>query len=60
MVDQEPSTCQVSQATGNESLNLPLVKMIHLEDLEQTVLRLVKKSLDQAAQQTGDRAVLPL
>ena len=59
MADQEPSTSQVSQATGNEPLNIPLVKMIRLEDLEQTVLGLVKKNLDQTTQQTGDRAMLP-
>ena len=34
------------QATGNESLNIPPAKMICLEDLEKTVLGLVKKSLD--------------
>ena len=59
MADQEPSTSQVLQATGNESLNIPPAKMIRLKDLEQTVLGLVKKSLNQATQQTGDRAVLP-
>ena len=47
MADQEPSMSQVSQATGNESLNIPPAKMIRLEDLEKTVLGLVGKSLDQ-------------
>ena len=47
MADQEPSTSQVLQATGNESLNIPPAKMIRLEDSEKTVLGLVKKCLDQ-------------
>ena len=34
MADQEPSTSQVSQATGNESLNIPPAKMIRHEDLK--------------------------
>ena len=59
MADQEPSMSQVLQATRNESLNIPPAKMIRLEDLEKTVLGLVKKSLNQTTQQTGDRAVLP-
>ena len=59
MADQEPSTSQVSQATRNKSLNIPTVKIIRLEDLEQTVLGLVKKSLDKTTQHTGERAVLP-
>ena len=60
MGDQEPSTSQVPQATGNESLDLPLAKVIHLNKLEQTVLGIVKKSLDRETQQTDDRAMLPL
>ena len=60
MADQEPSTSQVLQATGNELLNIPPAKMIRLEDLEQTVLGLVKKSLDQITQLTRDQAVLLL
>ena len=59
MADQQHSTSQVLQATGNESLNIPPAKMICLEDLEQTVLGLEKKSLNQTTKQTGDRAVLP-
>lgn len=38
MVDQEPSTPQVSQASGIESCHPPPAKMIHLKELEQTVL----------------------
>ena len=58
MADQEPSTSQVLQATGNKLLNIPPAKMVCFEDLEQTVLRLVKKSLDQITQLTRDQAVL--
>ena len=54
MADPEPSKYQVSQATRNKSLNPPPAKMINLKELEQTVLGLVKKSLDQTTQQTGD------
>lgn len=59
MADPEPSTPQISQASGDGSVNPPLAKMIHLEELEQTVLGLVKKSFKQAYLQTGDQGTLP-
>ena len=54
MADQGPSTFQVSQASRDESFTPPPAKMIHLEEVEQTVLEQVKKSFDQATKQTDD------
>ena len=54
MADPEPSTPQISQASGDSSGNPPPVKMILLEELEQIVLGLVKKSCEQAYLQMGD------
>ena len=54
MADPEPSTPQISQASGDGSVIPPLVKMIGLEELEQTVLGLGKKSFEQAYLLTGD------
>ena len=38
MADEEPSTFQVSQASRDKLFTPPLAKMIHLEEVEQTVL----------------------
>ena len=46
MADSEATTSQVSQASNNDSVNPPLAKMIRLDELEQTVLGLVKKTFE--------------
>ena len=48
-------TFQVSQ---NKPFNPPPAKMICLKQVEQIVLGLVKKTLEQASQQSWDRDVL--
>ena len=55
MADSEATASQVSD---NNSVNPLQPKMIQLDELEQTVLGLVKKTFEQASQ-TGDRGVPP-
>ena len=45
MADTEAT---MSQTSNNSSVNPPLAKMIHLDELEQTVLGLVKKTFKEA------------
>lgn len=45
-VDPEPSTSQISQASVNDSVNPPPVKMISLEELEQAMLGIAGKSMN--------------
>ena len=56
MAEQEP---QVPQTSGSEPGNPPPAKMIRLENLEQTVLGLVKKGFEQASQPAGDQGGYP-
>ena len=53
MADSEATTSQVSE---HNPINPPQPKMIRLDELEKTVLGLVKKIFVQASQ-TGDRGV---
>lgn len=57
--DPKASTSQISQASRDKPVNPPPAKMIRLEELEQTVVGLVKKSFKQAAHQTNDTGLLP-
>ena len=52
MTDQEPVGIDVSRGYGNDPADLPPAKMVRLDELEQTVMGLVKKSLEQAGQST--------
>ena len=52
MTDQEPVGVDVSHGSGNDPADPPPAKMVRLDELEQTVMGLVKKSLEQAGQST--------
>ena len=52
MTDQEPIGVNVSHGSRNDPADPPPAKMVRLDELEQTVMGLVKKSLKQAGQST--------